>query len=135
MAASQDKLFPKIFGKQNKNGTPAMGLIIGGILTSFIMLMNLSDGLVEQFNFIAGIVVFSNLIPYLFVAAAYILVLIERKIHVNSWVKTIVLGMLGIAYSLWAIYGSGNDTVFYGFLLLLCGVPMYAIMKWNQRKD
>jgi len=135
MAASQDKLFPKIFGKENKNGAPAKGLIIGGLLTSFIMLMNLSDGLVKQFEFIAGIVVFSNLIPYLFVAAAYILVLIERKIHINSWVKTIVLGMLGIAYSLWAIYGSGNDTVFYGFLLLLCGVPMYAIMKWNRRKE
>ena len=135
MAASKDRLFPKIFGKENKNGAPAKGLIIGGLLTSFIMLMNLSDGLVKQFEFIAGIVVFSNLIPYLFVAAAYILVLIERKIHINSWVKTIVLGMLGIAYSLWAIYGSGNDTVFYGFLLLLCGVPMYAIMKWNRRKE
>ena len=61
--------------------------------------------------------------------------IIERKILIISWVKTIVLGMLGIAYSLWAIYGSGNDTVFYGFLLLLCGVPMYAIMKWNRRKE
>lgn len=135
MAASLDNLFPKIFKKQNKNGSPAMGIIIGSLLTSAILLMNLSEGLVEQFDFIARIVVFSGLIPYLFVAAAYILVIIERKIHINSWVKTITLGMLGIAYSLWAIYGSGNDTVFYGFLLLMCGVPMYAIMRWNQRKD
>lgn len=135
MAASKDKLFPKIFGKQNKNGAPAMGLIIGSILTSGIMLMNLSDGLVEQFNFIAGIVVFSNLIPYLFVAAAYILVVIDKKIYINSWVKTMVLGLLGIAYSVWTIYGSGNDTVFYGFLLLLLGIPMYVLMRWNRRKD
>ena len=135
MAASQDNLFPKIFKKLNKKGSPAMGIVIGSLLTSAILLMNLSDGLVEQFQFIANIVVFSNLIPYLFVAAAYILVIIEKKIHINSWFKTITLGMLGIAYSLWAIYGSGNDTVFYGFLLLMCGVPMYAIMKWNQRKD
>ncbi len=135
MAASQDNLFPKIFKKLNKKGSPAMGIVIGSLLTSAILLMNLSDGLVKQFEFIANIVVFSNLIPYLFVAAAYILVIIEKKIHINSWFKTITLGMLGIAYSLWAIYGSGNDTVFYGFLLLMCGVPMYAIMKWNQRKD
>lgn len=135
MAASQDNLFPKIFKKLNKKDSPAMGIVIGSLLTSAILLMNLSDGLVEQFQFIANIVVFSNLIPYLFVAAAYILVIIEKKIHINSWFKTITLGMLGIAYSLWAIYGSGNNTVFYGFLLLMCGVPMYAIMKWNQRKD
>ena len=96
--------------------------------------MNLSDGLVKQFEFIAGIVVFSNLIPYLFVAAAYILVLIERKIHINSWVKTLVLGMLGIAYSLWALYGIGEQSVFYGFLLLLTGIPFYALMQWNKRE-
>ena len=135
MAASQDNLFPKIFKKLNKKGSPAMGIVIGSLLTSVILLMNLSEGLVDQFTFIVNIVVFSNLIPYLFVAAAYILVIIEKKIHINSWFKTITLGMLGIAYSIWAIYGSGNDTVFYGFLLLMCGVPMYALMKWNQRKD
>jgi len=135
MAASNDHLFPKIFGKLNKKGAPAMGLIIGSSLTTVIMLMNLSDGLVDQFTFIAEIVVFSALIPYLFVAASYILVLIERKIHINSWVKSIVLGMLGIAYSLWAIYGIGEQSVFYGFLLLLLGIPFYVVMKWNKRND
>jgi APA family basic amino acid/polyamine antiporter len=134
MSASQDKLFPKIFEKQNKKGAPAVGIIIGSALASALMLMNLSDGLVKQFEFIANIVVFSNLIPYLLVAAAYILVLIERKTHINSWVKTIVLGMLGIAFSLWAIYGAGEESVFYGFLLLLLGLPFYVIMRWNQRK-
>ena len=135
MAASNDNLFPKIFGRLNKKGAPAMGLIIGSSLTTVIMLMNLSDGLVDQFTFIAEIVVFSALIPYLFVAAAYILVLIERKIYINSWIKTVVLGMLGIAYSLWAIYGTGEQSVFYGFLLLLIGIPFYVIMKWNQGKN
>lgn len=134
MAASQDKLFPKIFGKENKNGAPAMGLILGSLLTTVVMLMNLSDGLVDQFKFIAEIVVFSNLIPYLFVAAAYILVVVEKKIKVNSWVKTMALGMLGIAYSLWAIYGAGEQSVFYGFLLLLLGIPVYVIMQWNKRE-
>ncbi|HMC01053.1 MAG TPA: amino acid permease [Flavobacteriaceae bacterium] len=132
MAASQDKLFPKIFRKQNKKGAPAMGLVIGSLLTSAIMLMNLSDGLVDQFKFIADIVVFSNLIPYLLVAAAYILVLIERRIHIDSWIKTISLGMLGILFSLWAIYGAGKESVFYGFLLLICGIPFYVLMKWNK---
>ncbi|MBN4085001.1 amino acid permease [Flavobacteriaceae bacterium AH-315-B10] len=134
MAASQDQLFPKIFGRQNKNGAPVFGLIIGSLLTTGIMLMNLSDGLVDQFKFIANIVVFSNLIPYLFVAAAYILVLVERKIQVKNWIKTLTLSLLGIAYSLWAIYGAGEESAFYGLLLLLCGIPIYVIMQWNNRQ-
>lgn len=135
MAASKDQLFPKIFRKENKNGAPALGIIIGSLLTTCLMLMNFSEGLVDQFNLIARIVVFTALIPYLFVAAAYILVLIDKKIYVNNWVKTITLGMFGIAYSLWAIYGAGQESVFYGFLLLLVGLPFYVIMEWNKRKN
>jgi APA family basic amino acid/polyamine antiporter len=97
--------------------------------------MNFSEGLVDQFNLIAEIVVFSSLIPYLFVAAAYIIVLVERKIEVNNWVKPIGLSMLGIAFSLWAIYGAGQKSVFYGLILLLIGIPFYVIMQWNKRKN
>jgi APA family basic amino acid/polyamine antiporter len=35
---------------------------------------------------------------------------------------------------LWAIYGSGPETVYYGFLLLLMGIPVYIYMKWITTK-
>jgi APA family basic amino acid/polyamine antiporter len=63
------------------------------------------------------------------------MVLIEKKIHMNSFVKTFVLGSLGFAYSIWAIFGSGSETVFYGFLLLLIGIPFYVLMQWNKSKN
>jgi len=135
MATAKDNLFPRIFKKENKKGAPIMGLIIGSLLTSLMMLMNLSDGLVEQFNFITDIAVFTNLVPYLFVSASYIVLLIERKTYINSWVKTLVLGSLGIAFSIWAIYGSGSITVFYGFILLILGFPFYILMLWHKRNE
>ena len=98
------------------------------------MLMNYSEGLVDQFEFIVLLTTLTCLVPYLFVSSSYILVIIERKLHVNSWMKTFVLGGLGFTYSLWAVYGSGHDTVFYGFLLLLAGIPLYIIMQWHKRK-
>ncbi len=134
LAAAKDDLFPKIFKKENNKGAPAMGLVIGSLLTTVFMLLSYTEGLVEQFKFIAEISVFVVLIPYLFVAAAYILVIIEKKLHANSWTKTLVLGFLGIAYSTWAIYGTGSNTVFYGFLLLILGIPFYVLMQWNKRK-
>ena len=134
LAAAKDDLFPKIFKKENNKGAPAMGLVIGSLLTTVFMLLSYTEGLVEQFKFIAEISVFVVLIPYLFVAAAYILVIIEKKLHANSWVKALVLGFLGIAYSTWAIYGTGSNTVFYGFLLLILGIPFYVLMQWNKRK-
>ncbi|PKA82642.1 amino acid/polyamine/organocation transporter (APC superfamily) [Ulvibacter sp. MAR_2010_11] len=133
LATAKDNLFPRIFKRENKKGAPIFGLIIGSVLSSIVMLMNFTEGLVDQFTFIAEITVFSVLIPYVFTAAAYALVLIQKKLHANSWVKTFVLAGLGFAYSVWAVYGSGRDTVFYGFILLLLGVPFYIMMKWNQK--
>ncbi len=134
MATAKDGLFPRIFKKENKKGAPAIGLIIGSILSSIVLLMNFTEGLVEQFKIIVEITVFTALIPYFFTAAAYVLLLINDKFHVHSWIKTFVLGTLGMAFSIWAVYGSGRDTVFYGFMLLLIGIPFYLIMKWNQNK-
>jgi APA family basic amino acid/polyamine antiporter len=134
MAAARDDMFPRIFKKENKNGVPFVGLIVGSILSSLILLMNISEGLVNQFTFVVNLTVLACLVPYLFVSASYVIILIEKKFHVNNFLKTFVLGSLGFAYSLWAIYGSEADTVFYGFLLLLLCIPFYVMMKWNQRK-
>lgn len=134
MATAKDNLFPRIFKKENKKGAPVIGLVIGGLLSSAVMLMNFTKGLVDQFQTIVEIVVFVALMPYLLTCAAYILIIIERKLHASSWAKTFVLGSLGFAFSLWAIYGSGPVTVFYGVMLLLLGIPFYLVMQYNKRK-
>ena len=59
----------------------------------------------------------------------------QKKLHTKSWIKTFVLSALGFAYSLWAIYGSGSETGFYGFLLILIGIPVYIYMKWIKNKE
>jgi len=134
MATAKDDLFPDFFKKKNKKGAPVNGFVIGGVLSSIVMLMNYSEGLVDQFEFIVQLTVIATLLPYLFTAASYSLIIIEKKLHTKSWIKTFVLSALGFIYSLWAIYGSGPDTVFYGFLLLLVGIPVYIYMKWFKSK-
>lgn len=136
MATAKEDLFPDFFRRENKKGAPVNGFIIGGVLSSIVMLMNYTEGLVEQFEFIVQLTVLVVLMPYLFTAASYALVVIEKKLHTKSWIKTFVLSGLGFSYALWAIYGSGADTVYYGFLLLLIGIPVYIYMKWiNNKKD
>jgi len=135
MATARDNMFPRVFKKQNDKEAPYLGLIIGSVLSSIVMLMNFSEGLVDQFEFIALLTTLTALIPYLFVAAAYVIITINKGVFLNNRFKISLLSILGFAYSFWAIYGSGSDTVFYGFLLLLTGVPFYVMMKWNQSKN
>lgn len=135
MATAKDDLFPDFFKKENKKGAPINGFLVGGVLSSLVMLMNYSKGLVDQFEFIVQLTVIAALLPYLFTSASYALVIIEKQLHFKSWIKTFVLSVLGFSYALWAIYGSGSDTVYYGFLMLLIGIPVYIYMKWIKSKS
>jgi APA family basic amino acid/polyamine antiporter len=133
-AISQDGLFPKIFQKESKKGVPLWGLIIGGILSSIVMLMNYSEGLVEQFKFIILLSTLCTLVPYLFTAAAYVAISLERDKTKKPKTSIFVLGGLTFAYSIWAIFGAGEKAVFWGFILLMIGTPFYVYLKWKQHK-
>jgi APA family basic amino acid/polyamine antiporter len=47
-------------------------------------------------------------------------------------VRNIVLASLAFAFSLWATAGAGKDTLYWGTLLMLAGLPLYAWQKWRQ---
>jgi APA family basic amino acid/polyamine antiporter len=82
-----------------------------------------------------NLTVLACLVPYLFVSAAYTIIILQKNKEPSSSVlKTVILGLLGFLYSLWAIYGSTAEVVFYGFLLLLLGIPFYVLMQWNKSK-
>jgi APA family basic amino acid/polyamine antiporter len=125
-AIAKDKLFPTLFARENKRKVPYIGIILNSVLVSLFMMMNYSKGLVEQFRFLLLLSVLTVFVPYLFSTAAYILIRIQKKnLHPKKWAQAIVLAALAFIYSLWAIAGTGEKTVFYGFLLLMAGIPFY----------
>ncbi len=44
-----------------------------------------------------------------------------------------MIGSLGFAYSLWALYGTGQQAIFWGFLVLMAGIPMYTWRQWRNQ--
>jgi APA family basic amino acid/polyamine antiporter len=132
-AIAKDKLFPAIFAKENKRKVPYIGIILNSVLVSLFMMMNYTKGLVEQFRFLLLLSVLTVFIPYLFSTAAYILVRIQQKhLHPHKWTQAILLAVLAFAYSLWAIAGTGEKTVFYGFMLLMAGIPFYIWIVYKN---
>jgi len=129
MSMANDKLFPKVFTNKNKKGSPVVSLVFGSILTSIVMTMNFSLGLVSRFEFLILLTTLSTLVPYLFVSASYILFHIQNKYLKTEIFKSACLGLIGLSYSVWAIFGSGSESIYYGSILLLIGIPFYFIMK------
>jgi len=133
LAAAQDQLFPRIFGKVNANGSPIIGIILSSILASGLMMLNYSKSLVEAFTFMMMLSTLSTLIPYLFSAASLAIVSFQKEGRQFS--RTIWLSLATFIFCIWIIVGSGPDIVFYGFLLLMAGVPFYVLLRRPVIKD
>lgn len=135
-AVSKDKLFPSFFSRLNKNGAPYAAIIVNSIFVSLFMVMNFTKGLVEQFKFLILLTTLTTLVPYLFCAAGYIIIKLDKKyLQSGGWVSAILIGTMAFAYSLWAVAGSGQDTVYYGFLLLMAGIPFYVWSLYKRSAD
>ena len=134
MATAKDNLFPKIFKRENKNGAPVYGLVISSLLTSGVMLMGYTKGLVDQFEFIVQICAWIALLLYAITCLAYIVVVYKKKTVMQPRGKSVVLGILGLSFSLWAIFGSDLKTMIYGTLFSLTALPFYVLMLYNKRK-
>ncbi len=133
MAASFDGLFPKVFGKVSKSGTPSFSLIVGGVLAGILMIMNYTKGFVEAFTFMILLSTLAVVIAYAFCAMAdFLFAIRENKAGAKALGKVVIsLGAFG--FSMWLTVGSGQESVYYAFLLLMAGLPFYVFLAGKAK--
>lgn len=134
-AAGQDGVFPKIFGKvSSKYNTPVYSLIISGILVNILLLTNYQKSMVSAFSFITILATLSYLPVYLLSVSAEIMIMFrdEKEISIGKFIGKSIIPLLAFIYTLWTIYGSGAETVMWGFILMLLGIPFYI---YNYHKN
>ncbi len=130
-AIARDKLFPTIFAKENKKGVPVISLLLSSVLLSILMSMNYSRGLVKAFEFILLLSSMTSLIAYLFTSVSYIIVTAREEGIKKGFSWKAIVATLSFLFSIWAIAGSGMEIVYWGFLLLMAGLPLFV---WMQLK-
>lgn len=137
LAAAQDGLFPRVFGEKNKAGVPHKAMIISSILITLLLLCTLNSNLVTQFTNIIILATLLNVIPYFYTCVAQLILFATRRelFQGTHFVKSSIIAVLGGCYSFWAIAGSGQELIFYGTLLLLASLPLYALLRWTKTKE
>ncbi|MEQ8629440.1 amino acid permease [Ekhidna sp.] len=128
-AISRDKLFPSIFSKENKNGVPALSIVLSSILISLLMIMNYAKGLVAAFKFAILLSSMTALIAYLFTSVSYVMVTAKNEGLTSGFKRKVAIASVSFFFSIWAIAGSGLEIVYWGFFLLMGGLPVYVWMK------
>jgi APA family basic amino acid/polyamine antiporter len=131
-AAAVDKLFPSVLKTENKFGSPYISIIAGSVFVSFLLLMNFSRSLADTYQFIILLSTMTVLVPYLFSAVSFAILAVRTKqLKWNSATK-LTIALLAFGYSMWAVGGSGQETVYWGFLLLMAGMPLYGWSKMRK---
>ena len=124
LAAARDKLFPLYFKKMSKRATPAFSLYFAGVLSTIFLVMNMQSGLRSAFEFLLVLSTLSVVIPYAFSSVAEMVLI--KKVGGKRQNSTMVLALGAFIYTTWVIIGTGAETVMWGFVLLLAGMPIYA---------
>ena len=138
LAAAQDGLFPKQFARvSGKRRTPVVGLVVSSLFITVLMLLYSKGSLVNQFWNVILLATLTTLVPYAFAAAAELFLMFKERARFTArkLTRDVIIASLGFAYAFWAMIGSGQKTIAWGFLLLMAGLPVYVFQKWRQSKE
>lgn len=136
-AAARDRLFPKQFERLNRWGAPGVGLVVSSVLLTALMLMNYNSGLVDRFTDMILLATLATLIPYAYSAAAHLMLMATERAAFSAkrLVGDVVVAVVAFAYASWTIVGAGFESIAWGYMLLVAGIPVYVWMKWRAVQD
>jgi APA family basic amino acid/polyamine antiporter len=135
-AAARDRLFLRSFARLNRHGAPVVGLVVSSVLLTGLMLTNYNASLVDRFSDMILLATLVTLVPYAYAAGAQLMLLAtdRRQFSGSRFAIDVVVALLAFGYATWMIVGSGYQTIAWGFVLLLAGIPVYVWMTWRARE-
>lgn len=136
-AAAKDATFPKIFARENENGSPSVSLWTTSFLMQLAMLMVYFSN--DAWNTMLSITGVMVLPPYL--ASTAYLWKISKSEKFKQSAKSInpntalFCAILGSAFALWLIYAAGLKYLLLSIIFLAIGIPFFikARMENSQK--
>src|SRR5690349_9029484 len=117
-SAAEQRMFPAMFAKVNAMGAPIKGMIVLGIVQTILALSTISPSLSEQFGALVNLAVVTNVIPYVVSLSALFVMMKAANVASNVYTRNVIIVVLGMGYSVFALYASGKDAVMGGMLVL-----------------
>jgi APA family basic amino acid/polyamine antiporter len=134
---ARDGVFPKVFARESRRGTPAFAFVLTSGLVTLLVLANAHSTMVEIFTFMILLSTSACLVAYLVCSLALLHLMRRGRLpglgRAAPWLAG--AGVLGGAYSLWALFGAGRDALLWGFVLLLAAVPVYGLTSMLGRVE
>ena len=131
-AMALNKTFPKVFSRENQNGSPSVSLWVTSIVMQLAMfLVYFSNNAWNTMLSITGVMV----LPAYFISTCYLWKICEDGEFDNkkgiSRSVALITSILGTIYGSWLIYAAGLNYLLMAIVFIAIGIPFYI---W-ARKD
>lgn len=125
--------FPKLFKKENENGSPSASLWVTSALMQLAMLMvYFSNNAWNTMLSITGVMV----LPAYLTSCAYLWKLCEDGEYPTTLLTkrsaALLTGILGSVYAVWLIYAAGLNYLLMAVVFIAVGIPFYI---WARRDN
>jgi putrescine:ornithine antiporter len=122
-SAAEGRMFPAFFTKLNGMGAPIIGMVVLGVVQTLLALSTISPTLSEQFSALVNLAVVTNVIPYIISLSALFVMMRNLGVTGTKYQVNLVVTLVAMLYSVYALYASGKDAVLGGMLVTaLCFV-------------
>jgi putrescine:ornithine antiporter len=122
------KYFPKFFSKVSGLGAPIGGLIVNGVLQTVMAFSTMSPNATAQFNKLVNLAAVTNLVPYVTSLSGLLIIMHKVKSDRRLFDRNVVVLMVAMAYSIFAIYSSGQEAVFGALITMAIGYVIFAFI-------
>ncbi|MTD27209.1 histidine-histamine antiporter [Erwinia sorbitola] len=134
-AGAKQGLFPKFFSDANKNDVPMKSLIFTGVLMTLVLLMTASPDLAKQFQTVILMSVFASLLPYIYALISLPIIMVSKKLNRGrSFIFYSFMVVIGMIYSLFAMLGSGTESMFWGVVMIIVTIPLFSFVAAGRSK-
>jgi len=120
-------LMPAAMGSINRFGAPWIGILVIGVMATFMALMNYNDSLVDGFTKLTVIVTAANLPLYL--CGSLIIFLLWKRARGLAPPALWLAAVGGLAFTAFAFFGVGLEPFLWAFGLSFLGLPIYYLMR------
>jgi len=90
--------------------------------------MTISPDLASQFGALVNLAVVTNVVPYIIALSALTVILQGAGIVGGAYTRTIAITVIGIVYSVYALFAAGTDAVMGGMLVMGLGWLIWLFM-------
>lgn len=105
-----------------------MGMLVMGVVQTLLALSTISPSLSEQFGALVNLAVVTNVVPYIMALSALVVMMRKAGTAQSTYRLNVVVMLVAVLYSIYAIYASGMEAVLGGMLVMGFGYLIYGFI-------